>query len=82
MQFPSRGFSAHQPSLLRKRSKAEMKAILSFEEHRGLGYRGAGSSPEVTGQTSRMLDNHIETGEWIGRCLLKLDLYLIYPATC
>ncbi|KAM7339691.1 hypothetical protein ACRRTK_000306 [Alexandromys fortis] len=58
--------SAHQPSLLRKRSKAEMKAILSFEEHRGLGYRGAGSAPEVTGQTSRMLGNHTETGERIG----------------
>lgn len=49
MQFPSRGFHAHQPSLLRKRSKAEMKAILSFEEHRGLGRRGAGNAPEVTG---------------------------------
>lgn len=77
MQFPSRGFKAHQPSLLRKRSKAEMKAILSFEEHRGLGCRGAGNAPEVTEQMSRMLGNHIETGEWLGRCLLKLDLYLM-----
>lgn len=48
MQFPSRGFNAHQPSFLRKCSKAEMKAMLSFEEHRGLGRRGAGNAPEVT----------------------------------
>lgn len=77
MQFPSRGFHAHQPSLLRKHSKAEMKAVLSFEERRGLGCRGAGSAPEVTGQKSSRLCDQTEMGEWSGRWLLELDLYLI-----
>lgn len=77
MEFSSYDFQAQQPSLPRKRSKVEMKAILSFEEHRGLGCRGAGSVPEVTGQKSSMLGDQTESGEWSSWWLLKLDLCLI-----
>lgn len=77
MEFSSYGSHAQQPSLPRKRSKVEMKAILSFEEHRGLGCRGAGNVPEVKGQKSSMLGDQTEPEEWSGRWLPKLDLCLI-----
>lgn len=60
MEFSSYGLHGRQPSLPRKRSKVEMKAILSFEELRGMGCRGAGNVPEVTGQKSSMLGDQTE----------------------
>lgn len=65
MEFSSYGAHAQQPSLPRKCSKVEKKAILSFEEHRGLGCRGAGNVPEVTEQKSKQHAGH-EPGEWSG----------------
>lgn len=68
MGFLSHGFHAQQPSLLRKCSKAEMKATLSFEEHRGLGCRGAGHVPDAAGQKSIMLGDQRQESAVVGGC--------------
>lgn len=78
MGFSSYDSHARQPSLPRKCSKVEMKAILSFEEHRGLGCRGVGNVPEVTGQKSSMLDDQTEPEEWNIWWLRELDFVFDY----